>query len=182
MTSFRHDIFCRCAGSARVVVLALFAAVASATLGGCVTEHKPRGPQRPQPEAVQPTSIFPSVRFFEDTDGNGYYDTTQVTVYLFAEVYPEASVRVPGTFVFRLRGQGGKELRAWNFDQAACDKALRPAPPGPGFVFRLSLLDAPASDAIDVEGAELTCEFTPAQGEPVRSVATPVRVGRVGRI
>lgn len=163
--------------------LALLACVLSlASLPGCVTESKPRGPHRPQPADVRATSIFPSIRFFEDTDGDGYYDTSEVTIYLFAESYPEASVRVPGQFVFHLKGPGGIELRTWRFDQAACEKAVRPAPPGPGFFFRISLLNDAKGDKLDVESADLTCEFIPDTGDPVRSVATPVRIGRVGRI
>lgn len=172
----------RRAGVASVVLACVLCALPLASLPGCVTETKQRGPHRPQPADVRPTSIFPSIRFFEDTDGDGYYDTSEVTIYLFAEAYPEASVRVPGQFVFRLKGPGGSELRTWRFDQDACDKAVRPAPPGPGFVFRLSLLNDAKGDKVDADSAELTCEFIPSTGEPVRSVATPVRIGRVGRI
>lgn len=167
----------------RPPVPVLLAGVLLAGLGlaGCVTETKLRGPKHTQPAAARATSLFPSVRFFEDTDGNGYYDTTEFTLYVFSDAYPEASIRVPGEFVFRLKGAKGKELRSWRFDSATSEKALRRAPVGPGYVFRLSLLEAEAGDRIDEGSAELTSEFIPAEGDPVKSVATAVRIGRTGK-
>lgn len=155
---------------------------AAMVLAGCVTESKPRGPRHAQPVAARASSLFPSVRFFEDTDGNGYFDTTEVTVYIFSNTYPEASILVPGEFVFHLKGANGKAIRTWRFDQAACDKSLRRLPVGPGFIFRLSLLEGTAGDKLDDTAAELTTEFVPAEGDRVNSVATAVRVGRTGRI
>ncbi|MFA6046619.1 MAG: hypothetical protein WC718_16660 [Phycisphaerales bacterium] len=162
----------------------LFVAAFAATLllFGCVTESKPRGPRHAQPAAARASTLFPSVRFFEDTDGDGYFDTTEVTVYIFSNTYPEASILVPGEFVFHLKGANGKELRTWRFDQAACDKSLRRLPVGPGFIFRLSLLEGTGGDKLDDTAGELTTEFVPAEGDPVNSVATAVRIGRTGRI
>lgn len=162
----------------------LIAAVSFALLclPGCVTESKPRGPQHPQPASARASTLFTSVRFFEDTDGDGYFDTTEVTVYVFSDAYPDASILVPGEFVFHLKGASGKQLRTWRFDQAACDKALRRAPVGPGFVFRLSLLDGEGGDKLEESAGELAIDFIPAQGDEVNSVATAVRIGRTGRI
>lgn len=163
------------------LLAAAAAMIAGAVLaGGCQSQPK-RGPKRPQPPAIQATQLLPSVKFFEDTDGNGFLDTVEVTLYVFSEQYPDASVFIPGGFEFKLTGREGRVLREWKLNEEQARAAVRRGPVGPGYIFRLSLLDG-GTDKLDEASAELFASFVPAGSPPVKSVSTTVRIGRTGRL
>lgn len=149
-------------------------------VSGCQSQPK-RGPKRPQPPSIQATQLLPSVKFFEDTDGNGFLDTVEVTLYVFSEQYPDASVYIPGAFEFKLTGREGRVLREWKMSEEQARAAVRRGPVGPGYIFRLSLLDG-GSDKIEETSAELFASFVPPGSPPVKSVSTTVRIGRTGRL
>lgn len=163
--------------------LVLVAAVACGLLAGgpagCVTEGKaPPPPPRPlpeQPEAIRATRLVRTVGIPEDTDRNGLSDLIPVTVYLFNDRYV-APLALPGRFVFRLTdGSGEKELARWEYDQTATEEARRNFMVGPGYSFRLSLLDvrpaapagAPPADRLPTREPLLFISFIPADGPAV---------------
>ncbi len=85
--------------------------IAASLLGGCVTDGPKTGPKRPQPSNAVPTQFVPSIGSFEDTNANGYPDSATISIYVFSDSYPEASILVPGTLSFRLTTRDGKVLR-----------------------------------------------------------------------
>lgn len=154
----------------------------TAALAACEAGEKPRGPRRPQPAGVVPTALFPAAApAFTDTDGNGYFDALEVTVHIFAEAYPESSVSVPGAFTFVLRGREGREIRRWEFDEAATAAVVRKRAVGPAYIFRLSLLEG-GTDAIEESAGELSTSFRPAAGKPLTASASTVRLGRASKL
>lgn len=158
---------------------AVLLAAATFLASGCNSTPR-RGPKHAQPDGVRPTQLLPSVKFAEDTDGNGYYDTIDVVLYAFSAQYPDASIYVPGTFSFRLIARDGRVIRQWPFGPESAAAAVRRGPVGPGYEFRLSLLEG-AGDRVEEPSAELTATFTPTGGQVLKAVATPVRIGRTGR-
>jgi hypothetical protein len=142
---------------------------------GCVPEQQHK--LRPQPADVQPSRLGVWATFPEDTDANGYLDTTVVTVYISSDTYP-APIAVPGSFVFRLMSKDGKELAKWDIPEDKAIKAARKMPAGPAYFFRLCLLDV-GTDKIDAAAdAQLTAEFKPRSGEVVRAPLTKLQFGR----
>lgn len=155
----------------------------SVCAGGCVTEGPaPRDPPTPipaQPEGLRPTLMSFSVgRYDHDEDGNGYLDSFDATVYLFTESYPY-SLSIPGSLSFTLSDKRGQVLARWTYSEAKAATLLKPQPPGMGYLVRLSLLEV-GSDTFEPQMAELSCEFVPSNGTPVRSKGgRAVRIGRV---
>lgn len=160
-------------GSAGITALACLA------LAGCVSaEPRDRAPPK-QPQWARPTTMLVSTSFPEDSDGNGYFDTMGVTVYLFDDQFAVAPIQVPGTFSFTLTGPDGQDLATWTLPPDRAAAAVRAMPPGPGYVIRLSLLEG-GTDRTTARNAELYAVFSPAEGEPVRAKALTVTVGRSG--
>ncbi|MDX2132574.1 MAG: hypothetical protein SFY69_11040 [Planctomycetota bacterium] len=158
------------------LVLAMLAMI----LVGCQSAPK-KGPARPPPADIQPTQVLPYFSFFEDTNGNGYLDSSRVTIYLFSDAYSDASIMVPGTLSLRLTTRDGRVIREWKYTEDETARLVRRGPVGPGFVFVLSLLDNGGTDVIDDLKGELVAEIRLADGRPLSSVSNSVRIGRSGR-
>ena len=143
----------RCAGAAMMAI--------SITLApGCTESRQVVGYHRPapsRPRQVQPPppgtradAVVVNVRAAAlDTDGNGYADLIQATAYLFDTRYAPP-IREDGTFVFLLYAAGEsaapveaqrKPMRQWRFAEEALAAARARTYFGPGYVFRLSLLE-----------------------------------------
>ncbi|GJQ30309.1 MAG: hypothetical protein HBSAPP03_21930 [Phycisphaerae bacterium] len=148
---------------------------------GCAATSAPRGPKKPPPSGVVPTQIVTSIGPFDDTDANGYPDSATVSVYIFSDAYPEASIMLPATLTFRLRGKSGTVLREWDFSSEQTAGLVRRAPAGPCYVVRLSLLDTEAGDEVPESRADLSVTYRTLTGTTLVSVPEPVRVGRAGR-
>jgi hypothetical protein len=145
-------------------------------LAGCVSDE-PRHSMPRQPTDVQPTRMGVWATLPEDTDANGFLDTVDVTVYISSDRYP-APIAVPGTFEFKLMGKENKELARWDIPQDKARASARKMPAGPAYFFRLSVLDA-GSDKFDPQAVDLTAEFKPVTGAPVRAPLTALRFGRI---
>jgi hypothetical protein len=122
--------------------------------------------------------VFSVANFATDSDNNGYADTFEASVYLFAEGY-QFALATPGSLVFTLADRSGRALARWTFTQDQTAKMLRQLPPGWGYAVRLSLLDV-GGDNLQRQTAEISCEFIPANGAAVQSRGRPtVQVGRL---
>lgn len=147
---------------------------------GCVTESRSRSIP-PQPRAVAPTSMLPTVQQPRDTDSNGYPDRIVVSVFLFnAREYPQSSLVSPGSWRFWLETTHKKVLARWDIDQAHAEKTLIKVGPGPCYAFTLSLLDH-GTDVMEPVTANLMIEFGPTGGEPVKADPTALRLGRTSQ-
>jgi len=160
------------------VLVACGALVAAAA--GCVSDEPERRAIRSQPTDIAPDTLWLGAKPFADSDSNGYLDTVDLTVYLFSDQYPEASLYVPGAFEFALVTKDAKELARWAFDSAAAREHAKRLAPGPCYLFSLSLLEK-GSDEFDPQTANLTAAFIPQAGKPVKAHETGMRVGKVGR-
>jgi len=150
---------------------------------GCVADGPPRtAPPRPptaQPAGLTPDTLVLSVsQFPEDTDRNGYFDTAPVTVYLFDEPY-QAPIAAAGAFTFTFVTHAGAPVATWTFDAQKTAEARRQFMPGPGYVFRLSLLEQ-GTDQLPPTQVLLRASFRPAGDGPVAQTraATTVHLGR----
>lgn len=150
------------------------------SLGGCVNaDERPT----PQPTPDQPSGVIPdrlslSASWPEDTDANGYADTTTVVVYVFDTRYSAAPIAVPGTMTIRLINSAGATVREWNFTAQETEKSVRRFAAGPGYQLLPSLLDHGA-DRVDLQEVDVMAIFTPIGGTPVRSRgAATIRIGR----
>lgn len=150
--------------------------VLAVALCGCVSDE-PQKKLGPQPANIQPTRLGVWATLPEDTNANGYLDTVDVTVYVSSDSYA-APIAVPGTFEFKLIGKSGKELAKWDISEAKAAQAARRMPVGPAYLFRLSMLDV-ASDQIEAQAVNLTAEFRPKNGEPVRAPLTALQFGKI---
>ena len=150
-------------------------------LQGGVSDGPKRGPKGSQPAGVVPTQIVTSIGPFDDTDANGYPDSATISLYVFAETYPEASVMVPAALTFRLRGKDGTTLREWAFTEAQTASLVRRGPVGLGYVVRLSLLETEGGDTITESRGDLNVTYRTASGVTLSSVPEAVRIGRSGR-
>lgn len=164
-----------CPLASRILVCIALCAVVS-----CAGKRPQTGPRHAQPAGVRPNQMVASVGPFEDTNGNGYPDSATVSVYVFSDAYPEASVMVPATLLFRLAAKG-VTLREWHFDEAQAAGLVRRGPVGLGYVVRLSLLDSGQNDQVTDSRGELTVTFRAAEGVALTSVPESVRIGRSGR-
>lgn len=160
----------------RCGAVALLAAFLASVLTACVSAE-PRRELPRQPSGLQPAALFLSAKLPDDADGNGFLDTMDATVYVFADRY-KASIFVPGTFEFRLVAKDGKNLGTWKFDEKQTAAAAAAFPPGPGYLFRLSLLNG-FTDRLDSQPAELLCTFTSREGLAVSARPTVLRMGRI---
>lgn len=161
--------------------IAAIVVIAGVAAPGCVADN-PRRATQPQPAGIQPTEIqvFAPGRP-EDSDVNGFLDSAPLTIYLWAPERFTQSIAVPGRFEFRLVSRDGAELRTWTFDEAATRDRLRRLQPGPGYVIRLSVLDAGSDRSLGIDPLLLHATFTPEGGKPIRSNPTPLVFGPVVR-
>ena len=154
----------------------------AAALPGCVSEGPPPRAE-PQDLPQQPVNLQPSRMAFYvsnqvlDSDNNGYADQINAAVYIFADNYPIA-IAVPGSLRFTLSDRAGKVLAQWSFDKEQTAMLAQRLPPGPGYVLRLSLADV-GSDKLESQTAEISGDFTPESGAPLRAKGTELRVGRL---
>jgi hypothetical protein len=146
---------------------------------GCVSAEPADRPPPKQPSWAKPSDLLVSSGFPEDIDGNGYLDTMAMTVYVFDAQFPGASIQAPGTFAFALTTPDGKPIARWDLTIEETTAAARPMPPGPGYLFKLSLLDK-GGDKINTRVAELSTVFTPVTGKPVRAKSLTVTFGQTG--
>ena len=178
--------------------LALLLAVATC-LGGCVTESirttdglpspaRPGRAPRPVPTGLEPdrmTLVHPARA--EDSDGNGYLDTIEVTAALFASS-ADAFIEAPGTFVFSLHplgdraGQATEPLASWRFEPEAAAARRARKLYGPVYIFRLDL-GAAGGDRRPSMMVDLRGRFEPASADPGGAIVPsdevrPVQVGR----
>lgn len=147
---------------------------------GCVNaDERPT----PQPTPEQPSGVIPdrlslSASWPEDTDANGYADTTTVVVYVFDTRYSAAPIAVPGTMTIRLIDGTGATVREWNYTTSETEKAVRRFAAGPGYQLLPSLLDH-GTDRVDLQEVDVMAIFTPTAGTPVRSRgAATLRIGK----
>lgn len=161
----------------RVTVLVAAAVV----LAGCASNEPRRGPRTAQPADVVPTQIVASVGPFDDTNANGYPDSATISLYVFSDAYPDASVMVPASLTFRLKGKDGAVIREWAYTAEQAAGLVRRGPVGLGYVVRLSLLETSGGDELPVTRADLSVTYATPSGVTLTSVPEPVRVGRVSR-
>jgi len=152
-----------------------------AAMAGCVTDGPKRGPKGSQPKDVVPTQIVASIGPFDDTDGNGYPDSATISMYVFADAYPEASVMLPATLSFRLRAKDGSTIREWAFTEERTASLVRRGPAGLCYVVRLSLLDTQGGDIVAETRGDLSVTYRTAAGVTLASVPEAVRIGRSNR-
>jgi hypothetical protein len=154
------------------------AILSAACLGACVDDQptKQRHSLPPQPKDVQATKLGVWAGLPEDTNANGYLDTIDITVYVSSDTFP-ATIAVPGSFEFKLLGKDGKEFAKWQITEEQAAKAAHKMPAGPGYYFHLSILDV-ANDQVDASDANLTAEFRPKVGEPVKAPMTGLQFGK----
>jgi hypothetical protein len=148
-------------------------------LAACVSaDDKPahNSPQRPADSKL--TTMWLATTLPQDTDGNGYVDLFDISMYLFAEPYP-IPVQQPGSLNFKLVNVQGKTLCEWNLDPAAVAAGSATLPAGPGYLFRLNLLDH-ASDTLPRQQAEILGTFTSPDGSVIRQRSSTFKVGRTG--
>ena len=167
-----------------VLVSASFALVTP----GCVTTNNGKTESRPhlgsqrQPEGVSAGSLFVAAEYPVDTDANGYVDTINVTAYLFdGSGKTTLAVFVPGEFEFTLMDARGTSVATWRIDQTRAEAAVQLMQAGPGYRFRLSLLEL-GTDKLETPSVVLMCAFKPPTGNTVRSTGgTSFRLGRAQR-
>jgi hypothetical protein len=177
------------------LLLLVLAFAGAALVSGCqttriISSHGGPMPPKPRPMPPQPVGIVPTRMAFlvgvkpEDSNGNNYPDLIVVAVYLFAPPYGPA-ISAEGSFTFSMyaRGQiglpGVEPIARWERDAEAARAAMFRAPVGPGYQFRLSLLET-IGDVYPLREANLVCRFEPAGGaDPFRSDS--VRTIQIGR-
>lgn len=168
---------------ARVLFVGMLGAV-GAGVAGCVNAGPPPKPT-PTPIPAQPRTLAPTLIVFAispfllDTDRNGYADTIEATVFLFAEgyVYP---IEYPGTFTFVLVNQENKVVARWVRPPAEAAKALGRTGPGPAYRFLLNILDV-TSDQMESQRGEISVRFEPEDGgTPIQPRGgTALQIGRL---
>lgn len=143
------------------------------------------GPRRPTsaPDSAIPGVLALTATDFVDTDGNKYRDTSTIVIYIF----PESAqyllpMKAEGTFEFVLEDRSARPLARWNIGPDRAGAARRRLPPGPGYVFEISLLEF-GSDLVDLPEAELVATFIPDDGSRSLHARTqsPLLLGSVGR-
>ncbi|MCE7973009.1 MAG: hypothetical protein DYG92_01600 [Leptolyngbya sp. PLA1] len=153
--------------------------VLALSLIGCAGPQKPR--PAPAPAGTQPTDLLPFVGFMEDSDSNGYRDTMVLTLLMFARNHAETSIYAEGTLDLKLVAKNGKVIREWKVPPDVVAGLAKKMPAGPTYFIRLSLLDDPAGDKTDENLADLQIAFSQGDGPPIRTTATGITVGRIGR-
>lgn len=145
---------------------------------GCVADG-PIARTTIRPPAQQPAMIVPTVvdlaatRYARDSDKNGYADEVSATAFLFAPPH-DTPLTIAGEFRFSMVKLDGTPFGTWTFDAAKSAAAVERLLPGPGYRFRLSLLEH-GPDTIPSEDVQLWCVFKPASGDPVQS-RSPIRI------
>jgi hypothetical protein len=146
-------------------------------VGACVEENPKTHHALPaQPRDVQATKLGVWASLPEDTDANGYLDSVDITVYVSSDTF-SATIAVPGSFEFKLLGKDGKEFAKWEISEAQAAKAAHRMPAGPGYFFHLSMLDV-GTDQVDASEVNLSAEFRPKVGEPVKAPLTALQFGK----
>lgn len=148
--------------------LSCAAVIAGMMLAGCAGRTTNGDRQFPtQPAEVVASRMTISAALPSDTDLNGYPDTIDLTIFVFDDRYP-IPIDVPGSFVFKLStSKDATLLRQWEFTPEQARAALRRLPPGPGYLFSLSLIEN-GDDHIESQYVDLTAEFLPSKGASVR--------------
>ncbi len=139
-------------------------------LGACAP--RAQGPSTEPPHATQdirPAVVALSANNFEDTDGNRYRDSANVTVFIFSDSprHPVA-MEMLGEFDLTLTDATGTLLARWHFTAEQAERARGRFGPGPGFLFVLSLNDR-GTDKMETHEAQLSCVFTPPDGPPIQA-------------
>lgn len=148
-------------------------------LFGCVSaESRPEQSSVATPAGAKLTTLWLATTLPQDSDGNGYPDLFDVSMYMFAEPHP-IPLQQPGRLSFKLVGVGGKEIATWDLSEDAVAAGSATLPAGPGFFFRLNLLDR-GSDAIPRQQAEIFAVFNGRDGTVVRQRSSTFKVGKVG--
>lgn len=147
----------------------------------------PSGGSTPRPQTsstARPAILSLAADNFADTDGNRYRDSTIVVVYIFSEDQ-SLPMRADGEFTFTLQGRSGRRLAEWRFDRQQTAAAVEQLPPGPGYIFELSMLES-GTDRTEEREADLIATFSLAQRDDRRPPVTlrrsvPLAVGPVSR-
>lgn len=148
-------------------------------VGGCVTSNPRAHEIPPQPSDAAPSAVQLFASSPRDTNGNGYVDSVAVTVFVFDQQRSIVPIAVAGSFTFRMTRPDGTVLAEWAMDEEQTRRVLQPMPPGPGYLFDLSLLPK-TKDTLDYQSVDLTGEFTPKNGKPVRSAGgAALRLGKI---
>lgn len=154
-------------------------ALALAVLSGCVTSNPRARPVPSQPGDVAPSAVQLFAAAPRDTNGNSYVDSVAVTVFVFDQLRSVVPIAVPGSFTFRMTKPDGTMLAEWVIDEEQTQRALQPMPPGPGYLFDLSLLTR-FKDVLEFQTVDLTGEFVPVGGKSVRSAGgASLRLGKI---
>jgi len=179
-----------CLQRAALLLVHLPVAIGFLALPACVSDRPANKPEpRPQPAAIAVGKVWISSTPPQDTDINGYFDSVDLTIYLFGENYP-ASLLIPGAFTFELVAKLTNDakpaippapLAAWTIPADAAAANTGSSAVGPFYSFRLSLLDR-GGDKLPDQTADLVVTFTPSAsptaGRPIRETVA-VRVGRL---
>lgn len=173
-----------------ILLLGLFLLAA-----GCVTETTTTAlgePPTPKPRKIAPAPqsspindlAFLKAMYPVDTNGNGYPNRLDVSVYLFARPYPVPRF-AKGTMVFSLYppstydvrdGYGADPIVQWRFDADRMRGARFQNVVGQGYAFSLDLNEVGIS-ALAYDSADLVTSFEPASeagiiyGHSVQSIA-----------
>jgi hypothetical protein len=144
---------------------------------GCVSaEPKPQVPDAPKD--IRITTLWLATTLPQDSDSNGYSDLFEISMYLFAEPYPIPVLR-PGKLNFKLVLADGTVVTEWNLDEAGVAAASTRLSVGPGYIFKLNLLDR-TSDKLPRQQAEIVGTFTAADGTVVHQRSPTIKVGKIG--
>lgn len=150
-----------------------------ASVAGCVTSNPRARPVPSQPSDVAPSAVQLFAAAPRDTNGNNYVDSVAVTVFVFDQARSVVPIAVRGSFTFRMTRPDGSVLAEWTIDEEQTQRGLQPMPPGPGYLFDLSLL-AKTKDTLDFQTVDLTGEFLPIGGKAVRSAGgASLRLGKI---
>ena len=159
----------------------VFLTIPAVVLAACAAEPTRRA-ERPPADAT-PGVLAITATDFVDTDSNKYRDTSTVVLYIFPEsAQYQLPMKAEGTFEFALEDGEGRPIARWKIDENRSGEARRQLPPGPGYIFELSLFEF-GSDQLTAPEAELVATFFPADGgPPLRSrTQSPLLIGSLGR-
>jgi hypothetical protein len=102
-------------------------------------------------------------------------------VYLFDEQRHPMPLLLAGTMLFEFHRPDGTTMAKWSMTEEMVAAASQHLPPGPGYVFTLSLIAANVPDKVETQAVDLSVTFTPKRGKPVTSLGgTTLRLGRIG--
>jgi hypothetical protein len=168
-----------CKPRARGACLVALAACCGLWLAGCVSDEPRDKPNvGPPPSQPRPGGMFMATNLPDDTDGNGFPDTFVVTVYIFDQSPYPRSIAVQGAFEFRLVNNNGESVREWRIPPEDARRGQISAAPGPGYNFRMSLLDNNGSDRLPKQSVDIIGVFTSLDGIRVQAKPNTVSIGR----